>query len=127
MTRFLHLLTSSGAFGLAWYSQAALASAAGLYVSAVFATGGVIVLLFALFPKNAEKIIVRLGGVTWNRRDWLITGDTGTGKTKRALNSLMYQIFENEPNWLGTVRWHAAGLPADPRENRPLRPRGAAT
>jgi hypothetical protein len=67
MTRFLHLLTSSGAFGLAWYAHAALAPATGLYVSAGFATGGVIVLLFALLPRSTDKTIVRLGGLTWNR------------------------------------------------------------
>jgi hypothetical protein len=71
----------------------------------VLAAGGCVALLFALLPTSADKVIVRFGDLTWNRRDfcrgWLITGDTGTGKTKRALNSLMYQIFENEPNWGG--------------------------
>ena len=105
MTRLLHLLTGAAALAFAWYAHAAIGSSTGVYLSAGFATTGVAVLLFACLTIRTEKTIVRFGSLAWNRRDfcrgWLVTGDTGTGKTKRALNSLMYQIFENEPTWGG--------------------------
>jgi hypothetical protein len=34
-------------------------------------------------------------------RGWLITGDTGSGKTSSGINQLAHQVFQNEPNWGG--------------------------
>ncbi len=52
-----------------------------------------------------RKTIVRLGGLSWTREDfcrgWLITGDTGSGKTRSGITPLLYQIFKNEPGWGG--------------------------
>lgn len=49
--------------------------------------------------------IVRLKGLRWSREDfcrgWLITGDTGSGKTRSGITPLLYQVFQNEPNWGG--------------------------
>ena len=49
--------------------------------------------------------MARLGGLTWRRnqfcRGWLITGDTGSGKTSSGINQLAHQVFQNEPNWGG--------------------------
>lgn len=49
--------------------------------------------------------IVRLKGLAWTREDfcrgWLITGDTGSGKTRSGITPLLYQVFQNEPNWGG--------------------------
>jgi hypothetical protein len=64
---------------------------------------GVVVTL--LFPMKRRKYVARLGGMTWKRnqfcRGWLITGDTGSGKTTSGINQLAHQVFQNEPNWGG--------------------------
>jgi hypothetical protein len=45
-----------------------------------------------------------LAGFHWDRNDfcrgWLITGDTGAGKTF-AINTLLHSVFRNEPDWGG--------------------------
>ena len=55
-------------------------------------------------PRKINKITARLAGLTWNRQDfcrgWLITGDTGAGKTF-AVNALLHSVFQNEPDWGG--------------------------
>jgi hypothetical protein len=60
-------------------------------------------LLFA--SRNRKNIVARLGGLTWKRnqfcRGWLITGDTGSGKTSSGINQLAHQVFQNEPKWGG--------------------------
>jgi hypothetical protein len=49
--------------------------------------------------------MVRLQGLAWTREDfcrgWLITGDTGSGKTRSGINQLLFQVFSNDPNWGG--------------------------
>jgi hypothetical protein len=51
-----------------------------------------------------KQVSARLAGFTWNRNDfcrgWLITGDTGSGKTF-AINALLHTVFQNEPDWGG--------------------------
>ena len=48
---------------------------------------------------------MRLGGLSWSRgefcRGWLITGDTGSGKTSSGINQLAHQVFQNEKDWGG--------------------------
>lgn len=60
-------------------------------------------LLFA--SRNPTPRVARLGGLTWKRnqfcRGWLITGDTGSGKTSSGINQLAHQVFQNEPKWGG--------------------------
>jgi hypothetical protein len=55
--------------------------------------------------KPKRRAIVRLGGFLWTRADfcrgWLITGDTGSGKTRSGITPLLFQIFQNEPTWGG--------------------------
>jgi len=52
-----------------------------------------------------NRSIVRLKGLAWKREDfcrgWLITGDTGSRKTRSGITPLLYQVFQNEPNWGG--------------------------
>ena len=52
-----------------------------------------------------EKVVARLGGLEWTRSDfcrgWLITGDTGSGKTRSGITPLLFQVFQNEPRWGG--------------------------
>ncbi len=54
---------------------------------------------------DAGKTIVRLKGFAWSREDfcrgWLITGDTGSGKTRSGINQLLFQVFTNDPKWGG--------------------------
>ena len=61
--------------------------------------------VLTLPPAALRKTIVRLGGLSWTREDfcrgWLITGDTGSGKTRSGITPLLYQIFKNEPGWGG--------------------------
>jgi type IV secretory pathway TraG/TraD family ATPase VirD4 len=61
--------------------------------------------VLTLPPASVRKTIVRLGGLSWTREDfcrgWLITGDTGSGKTRSGITPLLYQIFKNEPGWGG--------------------------
>lgn len=43
--------------------------------------------------------------MTWRMEDfcrgWLITGDTGSGKTRSGITPLLYQVFKNCPGWGG--------------------------
>ena len=55
--------------------------------------------------RASHRPIVRLKGLSWSREDfcrgWLITGDTGSGKTRSGITPLLYQVFQNEPHWGG--------------------------
>ncbi|HEX3445395.1 MAG TPA: hypothetical protein VHS80_11815, partial [Chthoniobacterales bacterium] len=55
-------------------------------------------------PRRHRKLTARLAGLSWDRNDfcrgWLITGDTGAGKTF-AINALLHSVFQNEPDWGG--------------------------
>jgi hypothetical protein len=57
----------------------------------------------ALRPRS--PIILRLGGFSWTIEDfcrgWLITGETGSGKSLSAINALLWQVSKNCPNWGG--------------------------
>jgi hypothetical protein len=68
---------------------------------------GSLALYTLTLPAGALKrrVIVRLRGLSWTREDfcrgWLITGDTGSGKTRSGITPLLYQVFKNEPGWGG--------------------------
>ena len=55
--------------------------------------------------KVRRTVVVRLKGLSWTREDfcrgWLITGDTGSCKTRSGITPLLYQVFKNEPRWGG--------------------------
>jgi hypothetical protein len=55
--------------------------------------------------QGRKRHVAQLGGLTWKRnqfcRGWLITGDTGSGKTSSGINQLIHQVFQNEPEWGG--------------------------
>ena len=63
------------------------------------------VTVFALIGTAAKLPIVTLKGLSWTREDfcrgWLITGDTGSGKTRSGITQLLYQVFKNERQWGG--------------------------
>jgi hypothetical protein len=60
---------------------------------------------FAIARINEGLHIVKLKGLRWTRQDfcrgWLITGDTGSGKTRSGITQLLFQVFKNEPLWGG--------------------------
>jgi hypothetical protein len=59
------------------------------------------------FLKPREEYIVRYKHLKWKpgefTRHWLITGDTGVGKTTSGFNPLLHQISVARPNWGGIV------------------------
>lgn len=61
--------------------------------------------LWFLFRPPAKPYVAKLAGLMWTRgqfcRGWLITGDTGSGKTTSGINQLAHQVFQNEPTWGG--------------------------
>ena len=65
----------------------------------LLAAGGILLALIAawlLFVRRSRKnCVARLGGLRWKRtqfcRGWLITGDTGSGKTSSGINQLAHQ------------------------------------
>src|SRR5471030_1158741 len=52
-----------------------------------------------------KRLVAHLGGLTWKRnqfcRGWLITADTGAGKTSCSMTHLVNEGFQNEPKWGG--------------------------
>jgi hypothetical protein len=74
---------------------------------AVLIAGGILLVIIAvwLLFLSRKARVARLGGLTWKRnqfcRGWLITGDTGSGKTSSGINQLAHQVFQNEPKWGG--------------------------
>jgi len=67
---------------------------------------GVFAALLAVFH-SPRKVVVRYGGLSWDRnelcRHFLITGDTGVGKTSSGFAPLLIQITKSIPNWGGLV------------------------
>lgn len=59
----------------------------------------------AKIVSTGSQYIVQLKGFAWKREDfcrgWLITGDTGSGKTRSGINQLLFQVFKNDPQWGG--------------------------
>ena len=63
-------------------------------------------LLWGVFAPS-RRTVLRLGWLSWTEaelcRHFLITGDTGSGKTTRGINVLLRQLTCNVPNWGGMV------------------------
>lgn len=63
--------------------------------------------LYSAFRHRPRRspIILRLGGFSWTREDfcrgWLVTGETGSGKTLGGINAMLWEITKNCPNWGG--------------------------
>ena len=72
----------------------------------VMAILAAIVGFFSLLSRDTKPAWVAvLKGLRWKRsqfcRGWLITGDTGSGKTTSGVNQLAHQVFCHEPRWGG--------------------------
>ena len=76
-------------------------------IGCIVGIGMVILALWLVLRRPLPKaaIVARLGGLTWTKnqfcRGWLITGDTGSGKTSSGINQLAHQVFQNVPDWGG--------------------------
>ena len=83
----------------------------------------IIAIRLALARRPRKTHVAKLGRLTWKRnqfcRGWLITGDTGSGKTSSGINQLAHQVFQNEPTWGGLcidekgVYWETLSAMAD--------------
>src|SRR5687768_4129320 len=55
--------------------------------------------------RSRSPVVLRLGGFSWTTEDfcrgWLITGETGSGKTLGGVNAMLWQVVQNCPNWGG--------------------------
>ena len=76
-----------------------------LVLGAVIAAGAAGCLAFSALWSSRKAAVVQLAGFRWTRADfcrgWLITGDTGSGKTRSGITPLLFQVFKNEPGWGG--------------------------
>jgi len=56
---------------------------------------------------DSHQIVCRAGPWKWDIEEfcthWLITGDTGAGKTSSGLNKLLISLTENYPHWGGLI------------------------
>jgi type IV secretory pathway TraG/TraD family ATPase VirD4 len=80
-------------------------NAPAAYIVVALWLGAAAVLIAHFLRKRTSRVIVRLAGFSWTRGDfcrgWLITGDTGSGKTRSGITPLLFQVFQNEPTWGG--------------------------
>lgn len=98
-------------FNLVLFSTCLLMAVAAVRALGILWGGGIAILatalgLFALLSRDTKPHFVAvLKGLRWKRgqfcRGWLITGDTGSGKTSSGINQLAHQVFRNEPTWGG--------------------------
>jgi hypothetical protein len=97
----LSTITGALSFIAAIYFVQAVAAPYSWIFAAFFFGFGV----FALARPGAARHIVKLKGLCWTREDfcrgWLITGDTGSGKTRSGITQLLYQVFKHERMWGG--------------------------
>jgi hypothetical protein len=77
----------------------------GYAVAGALAVAAFILLIWNFCSRSNKRVVVRLAGFSWTRADfcrgWLITGDTGSGKTRSGITPLLFQVFQNEPTWGG--------------------------
>ena len=54
-----------------------------------------------------KQIVLTLSNLKWDLKEfcrgWLITGETGSGKTSGAIQTMYRQLFKNVPNWGGLI------------------------
>ena len=99
--RWINLTTTALSFLIATCALFVLPHSYSWIVAASFA-GIAAVALTTACEQMEEKFLVRLKGLAWTKEDfcrgWLVTGDTGSGKTRSGINQLLFQVFENEDN-----------------------------
>ena len=101
---FLNIILAALSAAAGYYSLQILDAPNSHFMAVAF---GSLACYALTLPASAlkRKVIVRLRGLSWTREDfcrgWLITGDTGSGKTRSGITPLLYQVFKNEPGWGG--------------------------
>src|SRR5690242_5476325 len=102
--RWLNLITTCLSLFLAGVGWFRLPAPASWLISAIFT----LIAAYAATAKtkpSKSQYVVELKGFAWKQEDfcrgWLITGDTGSGKTRSGINQLLFQVFKNDPNWGG--------------------------
>ncbi len=77
----------------------------GYAIAAALWLAAFAILFSAKSPRGTNRTVVKLAGFKWTRADfcrgWLITGDTGSGKTRSGITPLLFQVFQSEPTWGG--------------------------
>jgi hypothetical protein len=99
--KILSIITVTFSFVMAAYFIYAFAPPDSWIFAALFSGFGI----FAMVRPGESRHVVKLKGLFWTREDfcrgWLITGDTGSGKTRSGITQLLYQIFKHEKLWGG--------------------------
>ena len=102
--KWFNMLMASVSAAVAVYCVYAFSSPGAWVAAFLFVSFSVYALMIGV-PGQKKRIVVRLKGLAWTREDfcrgWLITGDTGSGKTRSGITPLLYQVFKNEPRWGG--------------------------
>lgn len=102
----LRPLVAVMAVAAAWHWQARLPEPWNLVAMGAGALVAFLAIMTASTkPVRRSPVVAKLGGLTWTMEDfcrgWLITGDTGSGKTRSGITPLLYQVFKNSPGWGG--------------------------
>lgn len=100
MISFIDLLAPLSIKGARWFDLELLGYWHWVAAMLMFAAAA-----WLLFGPEPKERVAKLAGFVWTRgqfcRGWLITGDTGSGKTTSGINQLAHQVFQNQPNWGG--------------------------
>ena len=85
----------------------AVLSAKVLVASIVSACLLAFIILIVMPPRPRKRVVARLGGFVGTREDfcrgWLITGDTGSGKTRSGITPLLHKVFTMSRRGAGSV------------------------
>lgn len=94
-------LASAAVAGILWFTTFA---PAGLWIGFGLLSAWQF-LSAAAGRRSTSPVIMRLGGFSWTLEDfcrgWLITGETGSGKTLGGINAMLWQVSSNCPSWGG--------------------------
>ncbi|WP_342750883.1 DEAD/DEAH box helicase family protein [Termitidicoccus mucosus] len=119
MTMLFHLLLAIVSLGCTFFARrAGMSPGAALAMSAVFGAFAVWQVACGAFAvwqvacgvmaargRSRAKPVLTLGGFSWSLNDfcrgWLVTGETGSGKTLSAINAMLWQVSKNCPRWGG--------------------------
>ena len=106
-----HFFIAAVSLGCAFFARrAGMSPVAGVAMSAVFAAFACWQVVCGVMAtrergRTRAKTILTLGGFSWTQNDfcrgWLVTGETGSGKTLSAINAMLWQVSKNCPRWGG--------------------------
>ena len=105
MTMLFHLLLAIVSLGCAFAARrAGMSPGAALAMPAlfgVFAVWQVACGVMVACGRSRARPVLTLGGFSWTLNDfcrgWLVTSETGSGKTLSAINAMLWQVSKNCP------------------------------